>query len=502
MLLGDLLSDPELGLVLLHGADQVDRQVRGVYITDLIDPRRYLGGGELVLSGLMWHSGPDDSERFVSALVDAGVAALAAGTARLGHAPPDLVEACRSHDLPIVEVPLTVSFNTLADRVQRRSAPRRELVAAVAAGADLDQALRMAADELGADCWVLSAAGWVVGGTAELPDAARCAALREFATGRLPNTVRSDDDVHVLWPVESDVDPRAARWFVLARGAFDDWDAERVAIATDLGTVVALLRARVDEARSIAGRSVEAALRRLLDGTSSPEEVAARLETAGLPTGEPLRAVALDIGDPVESTTLLREIAAATGMASVTASLGGSATALFVGDEAHLVQLDAQLGRIAGDVEPCLEGRNLAVGVSDVTRATALRGTLEEAGYALRLAQRRRGRAEVVAAAELASHEVLLASTPDELRRSYRERLLADLIAYDDAHHSELVRTLRTFLDCSGSWSRCAKQLHVHVNTLRYRIQRVEEITGRDLSEFPSRVDFYLALELDHPTST
>ncbi|MER7015222.1 helix-turn-helix domain-containing protein [Saccharopolyspora sp. NPDC000359] len=500
MLLGDLLADRELGLVPLHGGDRADRPVRGVYITDLIDPRRYLTGGELVLSGLMWHNGPADSERFVSALVDAGVAALAAGTARLGHAPPDLVAACRRHDLPVFEVPLTVSFNTLAERVQRRSAPRRELVAAVAAGADLDQALRMAADELGADCWVLSAAGWVVGGTAELPEAARRAALREFAAGRLPSTARSEGTAHVLWPVESDAEPRAARWFVLAAGAFDDWGSEQVAIATDLGTVVALLRARVDEARRIAGRSVEAALRRLLDGTSTPAEVAARLEAAGLPTGEPLRAVSLDVGDPAESTTLLREIAAATGMASVTAPLGDGATALFVDDEAHLAELDAELARIAADVEPCLVGRSLAVGTSDITRATALRGALEEAGYALRLAQRRRGRAKVAAAAELASHEVLLASAPDELRRSYRERLLADLTAYDAAHHSELVRTLRTFLDCSGSWSRCAKQLHVHVNTLRYRIQRVEEITGRDLSDFPSRVDFYLALELDHTT--
>ncbi|MGI8310453.1 PucR family transcriptional regulator [Saccharopolyspora hattusasensis] len=107
------------------------------------------------------------------------------------------------------------------------------------------------------------------------------------------------------------------------------------------------------------------------------------------------------------------------------------------------------------------------------------------------------GRAEVVVAAELASHEVLLASAPDELRRSYRQRLLADLIEYDSAHDSGLLRTLRVFLDCSGSWSRCAKRLHVHVNTLRYRIQRIEEITGRDLAEFPSRVDFYLALELN-----
>ncbi|MEU5846925.1 PucR family transcriptional regulator [Saccharopolyspora shandongensis] len=496
MQLNDLLADPELGLVLLNGAEEMARPVRGVYITDLLDPRRYLHGGELVLSGLMWRNEPADSEAFVAALVDAGVAGLAAGTARLGHAPPDLVEACRRHGLPAFEVPLTVSFNALADRIQRRSAPRRELVSAVAGGADLDQVLRMAADELGTDCWVLSAVGWIVGGTADLPEETRCAALREFATGRLPRTVRPGD-AHVLWPVESGIEPPAAGWFVLARGDVADWDEEKEAIATDLGTVVALLRARVDEARRIAGRSVEAALRRLLDGTSTQAEVAARLETAGLPTAEPLRAVALSVGDPAESTTLLREIAAATGMASVTAPLGEGATALFVDDEAHLAELDALLRRIVAETEPGLGKRRLAVGVSDVSPATALRGALEEAGYARRLAQQRRGRAEVVAAAELASHEVLLASAPDELRRSYRQRLLADLIAYDSAHNSDLVRTLRTFLDCSGSWSRCAKQLHVHVNTLRYRIQRIEEITGRDLADFPSRVDFYLALELD-----
>ncbi|MCI2423826.1 PucR family transcriptional regulator ligand-binding domain-containing protein [Saccharopolyspora sp. K220] len=500
MLLSDLVSDPDLGLVVLNGAEQMDRPIRGVYITDLLDPRRYLSGGELVLTGLVWRNDPSDSEQFVAALVDAGVAGLAAGTARLGQTPPDLVEACRRHGLPAFEVPLTVSFNVLAERIQRRSGPRRELVSAVAAGADLDHVLRMAADELGSDCWVLSAAGWVVGGTADLSESTRRAALRELVTGHLPRTVRAAETC-VLWPVESDTEPPVARWFVLARGALSDWDEEHEAIATDLGTVVALVRARVDEARRIAGRSVEAALRRLLDGTSTPAEVAARLETAGLPADEPLRAVALSIGDPTESTTLLREIAAATGMASVTAPLGDGAAALFVDDEAHLADLDAQLRRIVADAEVGLGERSLAVGVSDVSPATALRGALEEAGYARRLAQRRRGRAEVVAAGELATHEVLLASTPDELRRSYRQRLLAELIAYDAAHNSDLVRTLRTFLDCSGSWSRCAKQLHVHVNTLRYRIQRIEEITGRDLAEFPSRVDFYLALELDREPS-
>ncbi|MFC7342972.1 PucR family transcriptional regulator [Saccharopolyspora griseoalba] len=496
MRLADLLADEGLGLVLLHGRGRLDRQLTGVYITDLMDPRRYLSGGELVLSGLVWHTCPADSEEFVRALVDARVAGLAAGTARLGKAPPDLVEACRRHDLPLFEVPVSVSFNTLADRIQRRFAPRRELVSAAASGADLDRVLRMAAEELGTDCWVLSAAGWEVAGTASLPAELRAAALREHSTGPLPRGCRG----HVLWPVESATEPPAARWFVLAGDADAAWDEQQV-VATDLGTVVALVRARVDEARRIAGRSAEAALHRLLAGTCTPTEVVARLETAGLPADEPLRAVTLLAGDQAESTTLLRELAAATGLPSVTAPLGDGATALFVDDREHLTGLEAQLRGVVATVEPALGQRRLTLGLSDIAETAALRGALDEAAYARGLAEGRRGRAEVAAAAELASHEVLLAAVGDELRRSYRDKLLAEIIAYDRAHGSELLRTLRVFLEHSGSWSRCAQQLHLHVNTLRYRVQRIEQLTGRDLSDFPTRVDFYLALRLGRSES-
>jgi DNA-binding PucR family transcriptional regulator len=68
------------------------------------------------------------------------------------------------------------------------------------------------------------------------------------------------------------------------------------------------------------------------------------------------------------------------------------------------------------------------------------------------------------------------------------------VLDYDVAHRSELVRTLEVFLHHSGSWSQAAAELHLHVNTLRYRIGRVAELTGRDLSSFPDRVDLYLAL--------
>ncbi|WP_414641072.1 helix-turn-helix domain-containing protein [Actinospica sp.] len=46
---------------------------------------------------------------------------------------------------------------------------------------------------------------------------------------------------------------------------------------------------------------------------------------------------------------------------------------------------------------------------------------------------------------------------------------------------------MRSFLAYDGSWTRTADALHLHVNTVHYRIRRVEEITGRDLSLPPRR---------------
>jgi DNA-binding PucR family transcriptional regulator len=119
---------------------------------------------------------------------------------------------------------------------------------------------------------------------------------------------------------------------------------------------------------------------------------------------------------------------------------------------------------------------------------------VDEARHTRRLAALRPGRAEVVTSDEIHSHVLLLATVPEAVRRSFRERLLAPLYGYDTEHHSDLVHTLETFLDCSGSWNRCAAELHVHVNTLRYRIRRIEELTGRDLGTLENRVDLFLAL--------
>jgi DNA-binding PucR family transcriptional regulator len=98
------------------------------------------------------------------------------------------------------------------------------------------------------------------------------------------------------------------------------------------------------------------------------------------------------------------------------------------------------------------------------------------------------------AGAGVDSHERLLASVPTSVLRSFTERLLGPLAEYDTRHNAELLPTLRSFLACDGSWSACASRMYVHVNTVRYRIGRIETLTGRDLSALADRVDFFLAL--------
>jgi DNA-binding PucR family transcriptional regulator len=54
--------------------------------------------------------------------------------------------------------------------------------------------------------------------------------------------------------------------------------------------------------------------------------------------------------------------------------------------------------------------------------------------------------------------------------------------------------TLRAFLAADGHYQQTAAALHVHVKTLRLRLARIEQLTGRDMSRLEDRVDFYLAL--------
>jgi hypothetical protein len=515
MRLSALLAAEQLGLTVLVGEDQLDRSFERVFTATLRDPRRYLTGGELVLSGMEWWPTPADSEAFVAALAEADVAALCAGTAERGGGPvpPHVVDACRRHGVPLLEVPVNVSFATVseqavlwlaAERAERTPGAGqfldryRRLVTAVAEGGGISSLLAAGARELDAGCRVLGATGRLIAGPGA-PERARLAG--EFLKAdRLPKVVHTGHGPVTLLSAAARASHRMVSWFLVVDGDHQDWDSVRRELATELATLVGLERTRLDETRRIAGRAAEPLLRLALAEHTTAGEITARLSEVDLAPADPVCALSLSLhgGSPGLAPVLLAELLAPLGDRAVVAEIDGETVGVArISPEAGLGAVTALVAEVRDAVRtvaPALGAAQLSVGAGRAFDAATLRSGLHEARHARKLAELSAGRATVVAGDDVASHLLLLAAVPEELRQSFRSRVLGPVLDYDAAHRSELVRTLEVFLRHSGSWSQAAAELHLHVNTLRYRIGRVADLTGRDLSSFPDRVDLYLAL--------
>ncbi|MGH3186247.1 MAG: PucR family transcriptional regulator [Streptosporangiaceae bacterium] len=531
----DLLDVPGLGLRLLTAAAGLDRAIRHVFTTDLPDPSRYLTPGDLVLTGLIWCREPGDADRFVRALVRAGAGVLGAGEA-LGEVPGEVIRACGRHGITLLAVPAETSFAAVTEEVARRLSGdrasamtrvlgrRRLLLSAVAAVAGLDELFRLMGQEIGAECWLLTGLGRVVGGTGTaLPSPlARRLACDYLKADRLPASTRvggvcdaPGTGKYSLFGVGGE--PRLTSWFLACPGREQDWPHELRESVVELAADVALERARLDAGRTGDRKLAEAIVARLASDTSggtAPGEVASLMRTVGLPPDGGYLVVAMRAdadrltGPNTERwrCDLAEELAVPYSGGAVVAALGEETVALVplpaepVRGEVQAAHAFAERLRATQPVFESDPGRaRLSVGVSAPAEGvTALAGALHEAGSARRLAAMRAGPAAVcvVTSDEVTSHELLLASVPGSVLRSFRERLLGPLLSYDERHRAELLPTLREFLACSGSWNVCAAKMYVHVNTVRYRMRRIEELTGRDLSSLEDQVDFFLALRI------
>jgi len=538
----ELLDVPDLRLRLLTDVTGMDRAIRHVYTTDLPDPSRYLTPGDLVLTGLIWCRVPGDADRFVSALVRAGVSALGAGEA-LGAVPDEVVQACGRHGLPLLAVPAEVSFAAVTDEVGRRLSGdratemtrvlgrRRLLLSAVAEGAGLDAMFRLMSRELGAECWLLTGLGRVVGGTGtSLPGPLALRLACEYLKAdRIPAATEvsvpgAGAGKYSLFGVGSE--PRITSWFLACAGREQDWPHELRESVAELAADVALERARLDAARTGDRKLAEAIVTMLASGGgegAAPAEIASLMRAARLPPdGRYLVAVmgaaasAMVTGPNADRwrCDLAGELVLPDGEGALVAPLGDEIVVLVPAPGADESPEDKDTApaahRLAATIraaQPAVESDRsrvrITVGVSGLAESvTALPGALHEAGSAQRLAALRlagpggTAAVSVVTSDEVASHELLLATMPASVLRSFRERLLGPLLAYDDQHRAELLPTLREFLACSGSWNACAAKMYVHVNTVRYRIRRIEELTGRNLSCLDDQVDFFLALRI------
>ncbi|MFJ5153835.1 PucR family transcriptional regulator [Streptomyces sp. NPDC088353] len=556
MRLRALLDTDALGLKLLGGEDELDRTVRGVMTTDLRDPSRYLSGGELVLSGLAWRRDAADSEPFVRILVRAGVAALAAGEAELGPVPDDLVVACARHRLPLFAVNESVAFATITEHVVRQVSGERagdlaavverhrRMMTAGPAGGGPDVVLDLLGSDLDLRAWLLSPTGRLIAGPKVAGPAlpadvcARLAAehLAAARTGRRgPHRVALGPTTYSLFPIRGGGrSPRAARdvretvlsdWLLAVEADAGEWPEERLDLLQGVTQLIAVERDRRDAARTVRRRLAQEVLE-LVQSGAAPAEIAARLRVAapvllpGLGAAPHWQVVVARVewddgeneGGPI-AQSLLEEILVdphSTGPEPsdriAVAHTGDEAVALVPlpavsaghdGSETGILA-DTLLEAVRDPLSAGLDddGR-LTLGVSAaVHSAEGLRGALEEARHARRVAAARTGRVCAAGHQELASHVLLLPFVPDDVRRAFTARLLDPLRDYDRRHRAELIPTLEAFLDCDGSWTRCATRLHLHVNTLRYRVGRIEQLTGRDLSRLEDKLDFFLALRM------
>lgn len=497
---------PELRLTVRTGTELLGRDITRLYGTELPDPARFLSGGELVLTGLLWLRSASDVSTFVAALVDQGAAALVACDADTGVIPVELVEECARRQVPLLEASVDLSFADVIERVGGALATERSgrggpgrLMSAVARGAELSTLLTLAAAELRASCWVVTPLGRVVAASGpELPADRIPVLVREFHVAEdRSHYVRGSDVtlVPVLDPGGGDV----TRWFLVIDGDIRPAAPPHDGTIAELAGLVAVQRQREHDSRRVAGQLAGAVLRAVLAGTARPVEVTATALAAGVDLGGPLRVLAASApgGPPGRAAAVLAELVATVQVADRPGLVGVVDDRVYAllpaGDKPDAELADRAVAALRM-VEPALRMGRVVVGISSVVAITDLHGAVQEADRALELGESQNGRTRVVAGDEVAVHQLLLAGVPDELRAALRRRVLGPVLDYDAAHDGDLVETLTVFLDCSGSWAKAAARLHVHVNTLRYRIGRVEELIGVDLSDFVQRVDVYLAL--------
>ncbi|MDD9376867.1 helix-turn-helix domain-containing protein [Streptomyces sp. ZAF1911] len=499
-------------------------------------------------------AGAGRSDAFVRVLVEAGAVALGAGEAQFGHVPDDLVEACARYGLPLLAVGVEVPFTSVTEYVARgRTEERIGGLAALVdrhrrfstqrqAGAGAEALLELLLAELDLHAHILSPTGrQIAGAQPPLPEKTASALAGRFlaaerAGERAPHRTVARGTAFSLFPVRSgtgdgDSAPGAALtdWLIAVEADSADWNDERLDLLDRLARLVSVERGGRDTDRTMRRRAAERLL--ALVGSAAAvgeggqalfeeEEAAARLTAgdAGAAGAEGRlcwQAVSARLdskgahGFPVAASVrdLLEEVLlhprclgpdAGPRMAVTAAGDGAEAVAfMLVGADARLTP--EAVVRVAGGSLPrgLRGGERLAFGVSDPVGGVAeLRHALAQARNARQVA----APSEQVAARgpdDLAAHVMaLLPLIPAEVRREFSRRLLAPLTDYDRRYRSDLVPTLRSFLEHDGSWARCGEALHLHVNSLRYRISRIEALTGRNLSRLEDKMDFAAALQM------
>ncbi len=201
------------------------------------------------------------------------------------------------------------------------------------------------------------------------------------------------------------------------------------------------------------------------------------------------------VDDPRAAEGTLDRVIATAGRGALVATRDGLLCAIVDGSELDPMEL-AEQARVAlaerhGDVRGA---------ASRVAPTTMVRRTFHEARCAFEavaLNANGNGSADggsIASYRDLGSFQLLLSLQDDDALRLYCDSVLGPLANGGGEYADELVRSLEVFIEQNGQWERAARELFCHRHTLRYRIRRIEELTGRDLGNARDRIEFWLAL--------
>lgn len=433
-----LLETAGPGLSVPEGGPQdLDRAISWVHTTEMRDPSRYLLGGELVCTvGISLQTG-NDCAVFVDALTRAGAAGVCFGVGD-GHdaVPSALMALCRTRGLPVLVAPPSVPFS----QISRFVADFRlgsEIAVARATNA-LAPELLASLRRHDSPRQLLDSAGQVLG----------CYFLYEPDGGSHPS-----DPGAVTVPV-----PGLGTVTWVGRG-----DRPEPAV---LDLIARFVRAAQGE------RDIEAALTR--------ERVGQLLSLV-----ERRMLLPDALGQLLQWHGFGGEIACSAWPAGAGALLSMAFPDALIGDAPDLC-LMLTVGALEATEDLALpSGHSAPVPLTDIGSAIA------QARIALTLAEQRGGR---VGPDQLSTLESLLEQLPLVQLAPFKQLLIDPLAELDSQRGTQHVRTLRAFLSCNGSLSDTAKELFLHTNTVRHRLSRIQEITGRDPLQHNDLTAFVIGL--------
>lgn len=529
----DILQIPELELRLLAGGRCAANQVRWVHVAEVPGTVANLKGGELLLTAGEGFGGNAREQigRFTS-LADCGIAGLGFAT---GHGfdvvPEAIVTTAEELGLPLFEISRRVPLSAMVEAVtakivneqysllQRSLAVHEKLATMVLEERGLEAMLGTLAALVGCSAVLFDFHGGV------LCEAKARRSLGGEAISEVWSLISDRRAGRAIFVLELDgaglevqVFPVVAAHRIGAflavvkdSGAFGDYD--RI-VLHNVVTAVALELVKKKAVAETERRLVGDFLDQLVAGNLSEDEISRRLTFFGL---DPQAAHAVMIAEvdtdsscdggrtreglarhavPERLHATVDEFMAERRQPCISASRGGRVVLLLEpgeGDEDSLRGLAAELLSWVGQALP---ETSVSLGIGRPHASLLdLRRSYYEASYAIRIRRLRGGAGFLADYGDLGSYSLLLGLQDTPSLEVFCHSVLGKLEEHDEQSGSDLLPSLACFLEANGHWGDAADRLFVHRHTLRYRMRRVQEITGRDLAEPQDRMEFWLALK-------